>query len=195
MPSFSIGSAVHSPIPRFIGTWTGQERNGVGTKTYTSIADGVLVSTTTGRNTEGLNEHYEQLIAQIPKGVELPKDGELDEVWRVYGFTYIPGARYRIYGLVAEPMEMGTRVKLLDIREGTRIPFDILLERLSYAREWLQNSAHSFTVQLTGNVPDGLKTQRRIELRPWTVPTKNWLVQAEGRSDRAITIYDPKQAS
>jgi hypothetical protein len=88
-------------------------------------------------------------------------------------------------------MEMGTRVELVDILQGTKIPFETLVERLSYAREWLQNPAHSFTILLTGNVPQGLTTQRRLVLRPWTFPTKNWLVQAQGRSDQPITIFDP----
>jgi hypothetical protein len=87
-------------------------------------------------------------------------------------------------------MEMGTRVELIDIREGTEIPFEVLLERLSYSREWLQNSAHSFTLQLTGDVPQGLSGSRRITLRPWAPPMKNWLVEASGRSDQSLAIFD-----
>src|SRR3984893_16294727 len=40
-------------------------RNGVGTKTYTSIADRVIVTTTTGRHTEGLDVHREQLLPAL----------------------------------------------------------------------------------------------------------------------------------
>jgi len=85
---------------------------------------------------------------------------------------------------------MGTRVELVDIRQGTEIPFEIMLERLSYAREWLQNSAHTFILQLTGTVPQGLNTNRRITLRPWAPPMKNWLVEAKGASDKKLTVFD-----
>jgi len=187
-------------LNRFCGAYSDSEvhrdvdragRNGVGTKTYTSMAERVLVTTTTGRATEGLNEHYEQLLPYVPKDLRLPKDGEPDEIWRTYEFRlHARGALPRLW-TVAAAMEMGTRVELVDIREGTKIPFEVLLERLSYAREWLQNSAHSFTIQLIGDVPEGLGTQRRISLRPWTLPVKNWLVQAQGRSDQPLTIFDP----
>ena len=85
---------------------------------------------------------------------------------------------------------MGTRVELVDLRLGTAIPFEVLLERLSYAREWLQHSAHKFVLQLTGDVPQGLGTQRRINVKPWTPPTKNWLVKAIGSSEKPVTIFD-----
>src|SRR6185369_1452818 len=49
-------------------------RNGVGTKTYTSISDRVLVNTTTARTTEGINPHRGQLLPTLPKGVKLPSD-------------------------------------------------------------------------------------------------------------------------
>jgi len=62
---------------------------------------------------------------------------------------------------------------------------------LSYSREWLQNTAHSFTVQLTGNVPTTLGSARRVVLRPWSHPVKNWLVESKGRSSEEISIYDP----
>ncbi|MGA2185693.1 MAG: ATP-binding protein [Bryobacteraceae bacterium] len=166
-------------------------RNGVGTKTYTSIAEKVVVTTTTGRSTEGLDEHRDQLLPHIPKGLNLPADGEPDEVWRAYEFRLHARSAVPHLWTTAGRMEMGTRVELVDIREGTRIPFEVLLERLSYAREWLQNSAHSFTIQLTGNVPQGLSTQRRISLRPWSFPVKNWLVQAQGRSNQSLTMFDP----
>jgi len=84
---------------------------------------------------------------------------------------------------------MGTRVELKDIKAGTEIPYDVLVERLSYARDWLQNSSHSFVIQLTGNVPQGLGN-RRLVLRQWFHSVRNWLVQAQGRSDQAVTIYD-----
>ncbi len=167
-------------------------RNGVGTKTYTSIADRVIVTTTTGRPTEGLDDpdYREQLASAVPKGLTLPRDGEPDTVWRVYEFRLHSRSALPHLWTAASPMEMGTRVELVDIRKGTEIPFEILLERLSYAREWLQNSAHSFTLQLTGNVPQGFGSNRRISLRPWAPPMKNWLVEASGRSDQSLTIYD-----
>jgi hypothetical protein len=186
-------------LQRFCGAYSDSEvhrdvdragRNGVGTKTYTSIAERVIVTTTTGRSTEGLDDHREQLLPHVPKGLKIPKDGEPDEAWRAYEFRlHARGALPHLW-TAAGPMEMGTRVELVDIREGARIPFEVLLERLSYAREWLQNSAHSFTIQLTGNVPQGLATQRRIVLRPWTFPVKNWLVEAKGRSDQELKIFD-----
>lgn len=91
----------------------------------------------------------------------------------------------------AAPLEMGTRVELVDLREGTEIPFEMLRERLSYAREWLQHSAHSFTLQLTGDVPQGLGSSRRTSLRAWAPPVKNWLIQVQGRSDQDLVIFDP----
>lgn len=166
-------------------------RNGVGTKTYTSIADRVIVTTTTGRSTEGFDDHRQQLLPHLPKGLKIPSGGEPDEVWRAYEFRLHARSALPHLWTVAGPMEMGTRVELVDIREGTKIPFETLLERLSYAREWLQNSAHSFILQLTGNIPQGLTTQRRISLRPWTFPVKNWLVQAQGQSDQPLPIFDP----
>src|SRR5206468_10030055 len=144
-------------------------RNGVGTKTYTSIADRVLVTTTTGRLTDGLDSHRDQLIFGLSKGVTLPVDGDSDIVWRVYEFRLHSRSALPHLWTTASPMEMGTRVELLDIREGTELPFEVLLERLSYAREWLQNSAHTFVLQLTGSVPQGLGN-RRIVLRPWSPP-------------------------
>jgi hypothetical protein len=166
-------------------------RNGVGTKTYTSISDTVIVTTTTGRPTEGLDVHREQLISALPKGLDLPRDGDPDTVWRVYEFRLHSRSALPHLWTPASPLEMGTRVELVDIREGTQIPFEVLLERLSYAREWLQNSSHTFTLQLTGNVPQGLGSQRRITLKPWTPPTKNWLIEARGSSDKKLTVFDP----
>ncbi|HWY71935.1 MAG TPA: ATP-binding protein [Terriglobales bacterium] len=166
-------------------------RNGVGTKTYTSIADRVIVLTTTGRPSEGLDEHSTQLSSTLPKGLELPKDGDADSVWRAYEFRLHSRSALPPLWTKASPMEMGTRVELVDIREGTEISFEMLLERLSYAREWLQNSAHTFVLQLSGSVPQGLSGSRRINLRPWAPPVKNWLVEAKGRSDQNLPIFDP----
>jgi Histidine kinase-, DNA gyrase B-, and HSP90-like ATPase len=166
-------------------------RNGVGTKTYTSIADRVIVTTTTGRHTEGLDQHREQLFSALPNGVELPRDGEPDMVWRVYEFRLHSRSALPHLWTTAGEMEMGTRVELVDIRQGMEIPFEVLLERLSYAREWLHHSAHNFTLQLVGNVPQGLGSQRRINVRPWNPPTKNWLVEAKGTSDKKLTVFDP----
>src|SRR5205085_1147819 len=128
-------------------------RNGVGTKTYTSIADRANVTTTTARPTEGLDAHRELLLPALPKGIDLPRDGEADTMWRGYEFRLHSRSALPHLWTSARPMEMGTRVELIDIRDGTEIPFEILLERLSYAREWLHNSAHTFVLQLTGDVP------------------------------------------
>ncbi|HVA00257.1 MAG TPA: ATP-binding protein, partial [Terriglobia bacterium] len=62
-------------LDRFCGAYSESEghheidragRNGVGTKTYTSIADKVLVKTTTGRPTEGLDQHRNLLLPGLP---------------------------------------------------------------------------------------------------------------------------------
>lgn len=186
-------------LERFCGAYSESEshheidragRNGVGTKTYTSIADKVLVRTTTGRPTEGLDQHRDLVLAELASGALLPRDGEPDTLWRVYEF------RLHTRGVIpqdwtsAEVHEMGTHVELCDLRHGTQIPFETLIERLSYAREWLQNTAHSFTVQLTGNVPTSLGGKRRISLRAWSPPIKNWLVEAKGRSNEEVTLFD-----
>ncbi len=112
-------------------------------------------------------------------------------MWRVYEFRLHSRSALPQSWAPASPMEMGTQVELVDIRRGTEIPFEVLLERLSYAREWLQNSAHGFTLQLTGSLPQTLPTNRRISLRPWTPPMKNWLVEAKGSSSQELTIFDP----
>jgi hypothetical protein len=166
-------------------------RNGVGTKTYTSIADRVIVTSTTARGTEDLDVHRDQISPAMPKDLALPHDGEPDTLWRAYEFRLHSRSALPHLWTPASPMEMGTRVELVDLREGTQLPFEVLLERLSYAREWLQHSAHNFTLQLTGNVPQGLGSQRRISVRPWSPPTKNWLVQAKGTSDKSLTVFDP----
>ena len=166
-------------------------RNGVGTKTYTSIADRVVVTTTTARPTEGLNADRDALLAALPTGTKLPHDGDPDAFWRGYEFRLHSRSALPHLWTQASAMEMGTRVELLDIRPGTEIPFEILMERLSYAREWLHNSAHTFTLQLTGDVPQGLSGGRRITLRPWVPPMKNWLVEAKGTSDKPLKIFDP----
>jgi hypothetical protein len=165
-------------------------RNGVGTKTYSSIADRVIVTTTTGRPTEGLDLHREQLLPLLPKGLALPEDGTPDSVWRAYEFKLHSRSALPQDWLRAAPLEMGTRVELVDLREGTEVSFEVLRERLSYAREWLQHTAHSFTLQLTGDVPQGLGTSRRTALRAWSPPVKNWLIEAKGRSDQDLVIFD-----
>ncbi|HEY6767401.1 MAG TPA: ATP-binding protein [Candidatus Sulfotelmatobacter sp.] len=187
-------------LTRFCGAFSDSEvhrevdragRNGVGTKTYTSIADRVITTTTTARPVEGLDVHREQLLTHLPKGLPLPADGAPDTVWRVYEFRLHSRNAIPHLWTTAAPMEMGTRVELTDIRHGTEIPFEVLLERLSYAREWLQNSSHSFTLQLTGAVPQGLGSNRRIVLRSWSPPTKNWLVEAKGTSNVPLKLFDP----
>ena len=186
-------------LNRFCGAFSDSEghretdragRNGVGTKTYSSIADRVIVTTTTGRSTEGMDVHREQLLPLLPKGLDLPRDGEADTIWRNYEFRLHSRSALPQQWSKAAPLEMGTRVELVDLREGTEISFEVLRERLSYAREWLQHSAHSFTLQLTGDVPQGLGTSRRTSLRPWSPPVKNWLIQAQGRSDQDLVIFD-----
>lgn len=166
-------------------------RNGVGTKTYTSIADKVLVKTTTARPTEGLDQHNDSLTPNLPVGLKLPRDGEPDTVWRVYEFRLHTRSARPWEWTPADSREMGTQVDLCDLRPRTEIPYETLIERLSYSREWLQNTAHSLTVQLTGNVPTTLGSARRIDLRPWAHPVKNWLVEARGRSSEEIAIFDP----
>lgn len=193
------GLSHHEFLNQFCGAFSDSEvhretdragRNGVGTKTYTSIADRVVVTTTTARPTEGLNVDREKLLPTMPKGMALPRDAEPDTGWRAYEFRLHSRSALPHLWTAASPMEMGTRVELVDIREGTELPFEILLERLSYAREWLQHSAHTFTLQVTGDVPQGLGSNRRIVLRPWSPPTKNWLIEAKGRSDQPLTLFD-----
>jgi hypothetical protein len=165
-------------------------RNGVGTKTYTSISDRVLVTTTTGRPTEGLDEHNALLEQSLTANLTLPRDGQPDTLWRAYDFRLHSRSALPDQWSTADPMEMGTRVELVDLRQGTEVVFEVLLERLSYAREWLQSSANKLVLQLTGNVPQGLGTQRRINVRPWAPPTKNWLAKASGSSDKPLTVFD-----
>jgi hypothetical protein len=166
-------------------------RNGVGTKTYTSIADRVIVTTTTGRPTEGLDANRDQLLPLLAQGVTLPLDGTPDTVWRTYEFRLHSRSALPQQWSQAAPLEMGTRVELVDLREGTEIPFEMLRERLSYAREWLQHTAHSFTIQLIGDVPQGLSSSRRTNLRAWSPPVKNWLIEVQGRSDGDLVVFDP----
>lgn len=165
-------------------------RNGVGTKTYTSIADRIVVRTTTGRSTEGLDEHREMIMPKLPAGVTLPRDGEPDTVWRAYEFRLHKRSALAAEWVSADALEMGTRVELVDLQPGTEIDYEILIERLSYAREWLQQSAHRFTVQLQGNVPTSIGKSRRLVLKPWSLPIRAWLVDAKGRSNERVTIYD-----
>lgn len=164
-------------------------RNGVGTKTYTSISESIIVETTTARPTEGLDNDREHLLPALPPGVTLPSDGEPDTLWRMYEFRLHTRSALAHRWSPANELEMGTRVELTDLSAGIEIDLDVLVERLSYAREWLQMPAHTFTLQLTGNtagVPN-----KRIVLKPWNLPVKNWLVQVSGRSTEAVTIYDP----
>lgn len=187
-------------LQRFCGAYAESEahhetdragRNGVGTKTYASIAEKVIVRTTTGRPTEGLDEHRDALAPALPSGIKLPTDGEPDTVWRVYDFRLHKRSALPVQWTSADSREMGTRVELLDLRPGSEVDYDVLVERLSYSREWLQTSAHRFTVQLTGNVPTSIGKSRRIELRPWTPPVKSWLIEAKGRSDQPLILFDP----
>jgi hypothetical protein len=186
-------------LTRFCGAFSDSEthhevdragRNGVGTKTYGSIADRVTVTTTTARPTEGLDQHREILETQLPHGLLLPKDGDPDTLWRVYDFRLHTRSARPSEWRVADALEMGTDVALCDIRNGTEIKLEVLIERLSYGREWLTNAAHSLTVQLTGNVPPKYASKRSIAIWPWSLPERSWLAGATGRSDQAITIFD-----
>jgi hypothetical protein len=187
-------------LERFCGAFSESEahheidragRNGVGTKTYTSIADRVKVNTTTGRPTQGLDQHRDVLEAALPEGITLPHDGEPDSVRRVYEFQLHTRSAVPQEWTEVTPEEMGTRVELYDLKPGTEITFEILRERLSYTREWLQNPSNRFTLALTGNVPTELNGMKKTVLRPWSIPVKNWLVEAAGRSDQEVHIYDP----
>jgi Histidine kinase-, DNA gyrase B-, and HSP90-like ATPase len=187
-------------LERFCGAYSDSEahhevdragRNGVGTKTYTSIAERVTVKTTTGRPTDGLDEHREQLLAALPDGLELPRDGEPDSVWRTYEFRLHNRRALPPEWSKAEPQEMGTGVELSDIREGTELLFEMLIERLSYNREWLRHSSHKLTVALTGNVPATIGKARTTVVRPWAHPSTNWLTHAAGNSLEAVIIFDP----
>jgi hypothetical protein len=166
-------------------------RNGVGTKTYTSVSERIVVRTTTARPSEGLDEHRAILAGTLPEGVVLPLDGKPDTVWRVYEFRLHNRAAVPSEWRTADAQEMGTVVELGGLRPRTEVVFETLLERLSYNREWLQNSAHSLTLQLTGNVPASLASKKRIHVRAWNHPTNNWLCEATGKSSEPVTVYDP----
>lgn len=187
-------------LTRFCGAYSESEihsetdragRNGVGTKTYASISDRVIVRTSTGRPTEGFNNHREAVQARVPSGLKLPADGEPDTVWRAYEFRLHKRAALPEQWAPADAREMGTRVELQDLRERTEIDFEVLIERLSYARDWLQTGSHGLTVQLTGNVPTSIGKSRRLVIRPWALPVRSWLVEAIGKSDKPLTLYDP----
>ena len=177
-------------LNRFCGAFSDSEvhkdidragRNGVGTKTYTSIADRVIVTTTTARSTEGLSTslqglettHRDALQKVAPSDLMIPTDGDPDTVWRAYEFKLHARSALPQLWTKSDPMEMGTRVELVEIFKGTEIPWEVLVERLSYSREWLQNSSHTFTLQLIGDLPQTLPTGRKINLRPWSPPMKN----------------------
>jgi hypothetical protein len=164
-------------------------RNGVGTKTYLSIADRVLVTTTTGRPTEGLDKDREIIAGDVPKGLLIPNDGDPDTLWRVYEFQLHTRWVLPTLWNAADELEMGTQVELCELHEGAELPYEVLLERMSYAREWLQNPAHTFTIQVSGNAPTTL--QKRLVVKPWTHPVKNWLVEARGNSNEDLAIFDP----
>lgn len=141
-------------------------RNGVGTKTYTSIAEEVKVTTTTARPSQGFDEDEfsEAIKESLPQGLHLPADGEPDDLHREYVFSLHTRSALPPKWRPADPEELGTTVELCKIRKGTEIPFEILLERLSYSREWLHLSAHRLTVQLSGKLPPKMK--RRWQVRP-----------------------------
>jgi hypothetical protein len=186
-------------LDRFCGAYSDSEihheidragRNGVGTKTYASIAEQVIVKTTTARLTEGLNEHRDNLGVGLPPGLVLPKDGERDTVWRVYEFRLHTRSARTWEWQPADSFEMGTEVSLCDIRRGTEVKLEALIERLSYAREWLTNTAHRLTLQLTGDVPPKYSAKRSRQINPWALPERSWITAATGRSDSPVAIYD-----
>lgn len=164
-------------------------RNGVGTKTYTSIAERVVVKTTTGRMTEGLDQNRSAIEPLLPVDLSLPHDGEPDTVWRVYDFQLHTRAALAPEWQSADALEMGTRVELTGLHEGTRISYQVLLERLSYAREWLQNGTHSMTLNVIGNAPESVK--KKIEITPWIIQNRVYLTEARGKSNKNIHIFDP----
>lgn len=191
------GLSHHEFLNRFCGAFQESDahhdtdrsgRNGVGTKTYTSIARTVHVRTTTARPTEGLNSIAEQLQPHAPTGVTFPLDGEPDTLWRSYFFHLHTREVLPSEWSEASEYEMGTDVELRDIIPETEIRFETLIERLSYSREWLENKSHSFTIKLTGNAQN---LKRETLLRPWSFPVKDWLVKATGRSDEPLVLLDP----
>lgn len=185
-------------LSRFCGAFADSEahfeidragRNGVGTKTYTSIAESIVVKTTTARATEGLDEHRQKLFPGLPPGMNLPADGEPDVIWRAYEFRLHNRGALPDQWTHSDPLEMGTRVELSDLHEGTRVSYDALVERMSFAREWLQHGSNTFTLQVTGNAPPNLKKKMKIE--PWSIPEKTFLTEARGKSTGSVTIFDP----
>lgn len=192
-----VGLTHREYLQRFCGAYSDSDahhdveragRNGVGTKTYLSIADRVLVATTTARATDGLDDHRDLIASGLTHGLQLPRDGEADLVWRSYEFRLHNRAAIPSEWRAGDEYEMGTKVQLMDLHPGTRIYYELLRERLSYAREWLSNGARSFSIQLTGDVPDDLP--RRLPLKPWQIPDKSWLVEAIGNSSEPLTILD-----
>jgi hypothetical protein len=147
-------------------------RNGVGTKTYLSIAERVVVRTTTGRSTYDLDKDRDIIRPSLPTGIKFPQDGEPDSLWRAYEFKLHNRSALPSEWKPAEAEEMGTSVSLVDLRPGVEICHETLIERLSYSREWLSHAAHKFTIQLTGNLPESMKSQRRVILKPWQHPQK-----------------------
>ena len=196
-----VGLSHSEFLTRFCGAYSESEshhevdragRNGVGTKTYTSVAERVVVSTTTARATEGLDQDLDTIRKHLPANLAVPHDGEPDTVWRVYEFRLHTRAVVPLQWTASDPNEMGTTVELCDLYSGTAIPLEELVERLSYNREWIHSGSHSFTVQLCGSLPPDLaKSRRTTVLRPWSHPVRNWLTEARGRSDESVSIYDP----
>lgn len=43
---------------------------------------------------------------------------------------------------------------------------------------------------MSGKVPPSLG-KRKVELRPWSLPIKDWLTEAKGESDKPLIIFDP----
>lgn len=194
------GLTHHEFLTKFCGAFSESEghhdtaragRNGVGTKTYLSIADRVIVCTTTGRPMEGIDQHRDQIMRAAADDLVIPQDGEPDSLWRAYEFRLHTRGALTQDWRQAEPAEMGTRVILADIHEGTEIAYETLIERLSFSREWLHSPSHSFTIQLTGNLTDALSKRKPLVLAPWTFPKQEWLLEAKGRSDKDLFLADP----
>ena len=174
-------------------------RNGVGTKTYTSIADRVIVTTTTARPTEGLaalvpgsdTSHRDELQKTVPNDLKIPGDGDPDTVWRAYEFRLHSRSALPHLWTPASPMEMGTRVELVGIFKGTEVPWEVLLERLSYrARVVAEQCPHIYSAvnwQFAANFSDCEENHTA------TVGSahENWLIEAKGSSAQDLTIFDP----
>ena len=161
-------------------------RNGVGTKTYTSICDRVLVRTTTARPTDGIDDHRDVLTPLVP-GAPLPADGEPDVFWRAYEFRLHKRKALPALWEKADADEMGTTVELIDLLPNAEFDLEVLIERLSFSRQWLENPAHSLKLRFTGD----FNRKKEIQIRPWRIEVLDYLTKAIGSSRQTIRVVDP----